>query len=177
MHVSKLTRKAVGKISPKSGRGLFAAEFIKKDEWIAEWSGEPVYEIELSKFPADRHSNCVQIGPDTYLVPTTLTDGDFVNHSCEPNSGVQDLATLVALRDIMPGEEITYDYAMTDTSAYDEFTCLCGTPSCRHQITGNDWRLPELRRRYEGYFSFYVEEMIRKEVEQSCGADAPRGTQ
>jgi hypothetical protein len=177
MTVSKWTTKAQGGMSPKSGRGLFATDFIKKSEWIAEWAGEVARETTLSMFPPDRQTNCVQVGSDTYLVPTTLTDGDYVNHSCDPNSGMQGENTLIALRDIQPGEEITYDYAMTDTSPYDEFRCCCGASVCRHQITGNDWRQPELRLRYEGYFSAYVKELIRKEVEQCSGADARRGTQ
>lgn len=177
MTVSKWTTKAQSRISPKSGRGLFATDFIKKGEWIAEWGGAVACETALSMFPADRHANCVQVGPDAYLVPTTLTDGDYINHSCDPNSGIQGQATLIAIRDIQPGEEITYDYAMTDTSPYDEFTCCCGASVCRHRITGNDWRQPELRLRYEGYFSAYVEEMIRKDVEQARGANGRRGTQ
>ena len=167
MTISKFTKKAESRISMKSGRGLFATDFITKDEWIAEWSGDLVNEIELSTFPADRHLNCLQIGSDSYLVPVMLTDGDFVNHSCDPNAGIKGRATLVALRDIMPGEEIAYDYAMTDTSSYDEFTCLCGATTCRHQITGNDWRLPELRKRYKAYFSSHVEEMILREVQKN----------
>jgi hypothetical protein len=100
--------------------------------------------------------------------PFSLTDADYVNHSCEPNAGLQGAATLVAMRDIEPGEEITYDYAMTDTSAYDQFTCRCGANNCRSGITGDDWRNPELRSRYRGYFSSYLEDLIREEQRDSA---------
>ena len=56
---------------------------------------------------------------------------DLVNHSCEPNCGIIGSCLLVAMRDIEVGEELCFDYAMTDTNDYDEFVCACGTPSCR----------------------------------------------
>ncbi len=34
--------------------------------------------------------------------------------------------------------------------------CGCGTPSCRGVISGQDWRQPELRRKYGPYFSSYL---------------------
>ena len=51
---------------------------------------------------------------------------------------------------------------MTDGSAYDEFDCGCGAKLCRKRVTGNDWRLPELWQRYDGYFSTYLERRIKK---------------
>jgi hypothetical protein len=64
------------------------------------------------------------------------------------------------MRDIGPGEEITFDYAMSDGSGYDEFACACGAATCRGRVTGEDWRLPALWRRYEGYFSPYLQRRI-----------------
>jgi len=67
---------------------------------------------------------------------------------------------LVALRDIAPEEELTFDYATCDGSDYDEFTCLCATPSCGVTVTGTDWRLPELHVKYAGWFSPYLARRI-----------------
>jgi len=44
-----------------------------------------------------------------------------------------------------------------------EMECKCGSRNCRKQITENDWRLPELRRKYNGYFSQYLQEKIELE--------------
>jgi hypothetical protein len=49
---------------------------------------------------------------------------------------------------------------MSDSSDYDEFECHCGTDHCRKMITGNDWKLPELQRRYKGFFSPYLQRRI-----------------
>jgi hypothetical protein len=67
---------------------------------------------------------------------------------------------IVTMRDVLEGEELTYDYAMSDTADYDEFRCGCGTESCRGQVTGNDWKLPDIQVRYQGYFSPYIARKI-----------------
>ena len=37
---------------------------------------------------------------------------DFMNHSCDPNTWMEDEVTISARRDIQAGEEITADYAL-----------------------------------------------------------------
>ena len=71
---------------------------------------------------------------------------------------------LVARRDIAPGEEICFDYAMSDTDPYDEFLCACGMEGCRGLITGADWKRPELQVRYRGWFSAYIDRKIAAEA-------------
>jgi hypothetical protein len=87
---------------------------------------------------------------------------DFINHSCDPNCGLQGQIILVAMTDIQPGEEVTFDYAMTDSSPFDEFDCSCASPRCRGKVTRDDWKLPDLWQRYEGYFSTYLGNRINK---------------
>ena len=48
-------------------------------------------------------------------------------------------------------------------TAYDEFACGCGAARCRGRVSGDDWRLPELRERYAGYFSAYLQRRIDAE--------------
>ena len=106
-------------------------------------------------------SYSIQIEGDLYLVSPAQPDpGDYVNHSCHPNTGLSGQVALVATRAIHPGEEICYDYAMSDGSDYDELDCVCGATLCRGRVTGNDWRLADLQRRYAGYFSPYIQRRI-----------------
>jgi hypothetical protein len=72
------------------------------------------------------------------------------------------------MRDIKKDEEITFDYAMVvsesvGSSIIFEMECECGSPVCRKRITESDWMLPELQRRYNGYFSQYIQEKIDAE--------------
>jgi hypothetical protein len=64
------------------------------------------------------------------------------------------------MRDIAPGEELSFDYAMCDASDYDEFRCLCGVAACREVVTGSDWRDPDLQEKYAGWFSPYLTRRI-----------------
>jgi uncharacterized protein len=84
-------------------------------------------------------------------------DADYVNHSCDPNCGIVGSVLLVTMRGVAAGEELCFDYAMTDTDDYDEFECSCATRLCRGTITGADWQAPEMRDRYRGWRSAYIE--------------------
>ena len=64
------------------------------------------------------------------------------------------------MRDIAAGEEICFDYAMTDISDYDSFPCGCGHAYCRRQVSGDDWQRPDLQKRYEGFFAPHVQRLI-----------------
>ena len=105
----------------------------------------------------------IQVTADLFIGPTTQGEREggmmHLNHSCEPNLGLQGQIVYVALRDIRIGEELTFDDAMTDDVPY-EMTCRCGTPNCRGTITGQDWKKPELQGRYDGYFSWFIQRRI-----------------
>lgn len=70
-----------------------------------------------------------------------------MNHSCNPNCGIRN-GVLVALRNIIEGEEIAYDYSTTMDERYWTMACRCGAAACRGIV--DDFRtLPEeLRRQY-----------------------------
>jgi SET domain-containing protein len=139
------------------GRGTVAAKPFPKGATLAAFGGDVVTLLQLHERTLDAQQNCVQIAEDLYLVPNPVGLGDRINHSCDPNAGILGQILLVALRDIEAGEEICFDYAMTDSSVYDEFTCNCGSPSCRKQITGRDWLRKDLAEKYAGYFSSYMD--------------------
>ncbi len=147
----------------KGGFGVYALEPIAKGAILGVWGGSVVNLETLMRMPPSTASRSVQVGDDCYLVSRTHDDpADFFNHSCEPNAGMLDQIVLVAMRDIQPGEEVCFDYAMTDGSPYDEFECRCGTASCRGNITANDWMIAQLQLRYLGYFSPYLQRRIAR---------------
>ena len=49
---------------------------------------------------------------------------------------------------------------MSDGTPYDQFQCGCGAATCRGKITGEDWRRPELWKRYRGHFTPYLQRRI-----------------
>jgi SET domain-containing protein len=142
------------------GRGMFAREKIYKGEIIALWGGDVVDREHFEKLGDHQKRQSAQIEEGYYLVSSKPGPGDFINHSCDANAGLDGQVVIRAMRDIEPGEEVTIDYAMVDGDPRDDFECLCGSPVCRHTVTGNDWMLPDLQKRYAGYFSPYLKHRI-----------------
>jgi uncharacterized protein len=158
---SYLSSKLEGRLkADESGNSIFAIKPIKKGELIAVFGGV-VYEWEtFIHLPERERMLCLQVEDRHFLVPRPIGEGDYVNHSCNPNAGLSGQIGLVAMRDIKIGEEVCFDYAMCDTMPYDEFECLCGAPTCRGSVGGNDWQRPELQKRYAGFFSPHVQRRI-----------------
>jgi len=144
----------------QNGKGIFACERIEQGEQVLVRGGEVMPRQVFDRLHPTLRSISVQIEEDLFLVPRTIGPGEMVYHSCNPNAGLVGQIALVALRDVEPGEEICFDYAMSDGSDYDEFECGCGQPNCRRRITGNDWRIPQLQERYRGHFSPYLQRRI-----------------
>lgn len=154
----------VRELPDKGGGGVFAIEPIECGETLARWGGRPITLTELRQLPPETQSRqTVQVDEDCFLLTVGPPEPpDYINHSCMPNAGLSDGRTLVALRPIAVGEEVCFDYAMSDGCAYDEFPCTCGTPLCRGRVTGDDWRRPDLWARYQGYFSPYLQRRIER---------------
>lgn len=156
------------KDSPLEGKGMFAKEPISEGEVVIKWGGTTIYTDEDIKLGRVRPHSSAEIDEGLYLAgdpnqPSELTD--FTNHSCDPNLWMIDAITLAARRPIKTGEEITADYAMWEGDPdwrIRAITCNCGAELCRHQITGNDWKLPELQERYKGHFSPFINRRIEK---------------
>lgn len=63
--------------------------------------------------------------------------GHFVNHACEPSCEIvyddaTALPTLVALRDLAAGDEVTFDYTQTEGDLAGSFVCRC--PARVHKV-------------------------------------------
>jgi SET domain-containing protein len=131
--------------SPVHGLGAFALRHIRKGTRIVEYLGERVSHQEAdrryeSKEANDAHTFLFIV--DSRIVIDAGVDGNearFLNHSCNPNceSVIEKRRVYIeAVRDIEPGEEMTYDYQIQreedDPPGIEEvFACRCGFPQCR----------------------------------------------
>lgn len=141
--------------------GVFATEHIPAGTVSVVMGGFVTPGPIFRTLDIDRQRHSLQIGEDLFLAcDETLCDGDMINHSCDPSIGFVGEITLVALRDIEPGDELTFDYATCDSDPYDEFECACAASDCRGKVTGEDWLLPTVQDRYEGHFSPYLQRRI-----------------
>ena len=139
------------------GRGLFAAVPLRRGESILTFAGQLCSLAEVVRRPDS--FNMLQVGPEEYL--ELESPGLFGNHSCEPNAGLRDNTSLVALRDILAGEEIQYDYSTTMSEDLETMQCHCGTRSCRGVVRDFQYLPPEVRHHYLSLG--LVQDFIRQE--------------
>ena len=146
------------------GRGVVAVADIAKDEIIAIKVGHVVTRDEIDSITEAAGDLALQIDDEFYIAPRSRDEihdmSVFINHSCDPNVGFRGQVVYVAMRDIPAGEELCHDYAMERSDDY-SLDCHCGSPLCRGKVTGQDWKLPDLQRRYGGYFSIYLRNKIQ----------------
>jgi hypothetical protein len=160
-------------LDAKGGCGIFALEPLKRGDLILLWGGRVVRRDEFAPDMPNLTQRVLQIDAGLYLLtPESLEPADCLNHSCNPNAGFSGQVGVVAMRDIEAGEEVCVDYAMCDSEPYDEFDCRCGAENCRGRVSGNDWKIPALQARYDGYFSAYLQRRIDALKEEYTRAHA-----
>jgi len=71
------------------------------------------------------------------------------------------LILFVAIRDIRQGEEVTFDYAMTDWD-YFEFLCNCRECDCRNVVRGFKFLPAGKREEYKGFLSLHLERLLKE---------------
>ena len=115
--------------------GCYTTKRIRKGTLVVEYIGEPLSYEEADDLYDDY--------PNTYLFGLDggkrIIDGygvaAFVNHCCQPNCETDQIAGkmwIIALRDIEPGEELTYDYCLYDGE--DDAPCYCRAKRCRGSL-------------------------------------------
>ena len=110
------------------GKGLFVTRSYAPDEEILLFTGREIdFDATLAK--GDRECDAFQVAPGRYI--DLDPPGVYINHSCDPNTGVRDGFRLVALTALQPGEEIRFDYSTTMGEDHWTLQCSCGSPRCR----------------------------------------------
>jgi len=127
------------------GKGVYAVLPIREGETVLEYKGEIItWRQALKRHPHDpaqpNHTFYFHLD-DGHVIDArgSAAPAKWINHSCNPNlEARQDgyRVFLHALRDIKPGEELFYDYALIiegRKTAKDkkDHACLCGSRNCR----------------------------------------------
>jgi uncharacterized protein len=143
------------------GLGVFANRAIPKGTRIVEYTGERVSHAEADsryeeKDANDGHTFLFIVDSKTVIdAGVDGNDARFINHSCNPNceSVIENRRVYIeAIRDIGPGEELTYDYQIQreddDPEDIDAvFACRCGFPQCRGTMLWPTERKPNPKSR------------------------------
>ena len=158
----------------KHGMGVIAHADIKKGERVVVLGGFVISIPDLRRMRKTSLSayNFIstigyQVDDDLVSSPITrgqLSSAEYLNHSCDANCGFKGQMSVIAMRNLQKGEELTIDYALCVTSDLLLFQspCLCGASTCRKLISAQDWKIPALQKRYHGYFQPYIQERINE---------------
>ncbi|KAK1904859.1 N-lysine methyltransferase KMT5A [Dissostichus eleginoides] len=129
--VDKTAKLEVMYINSFKGRGVFATSHFQKGDFVVEYRGELVNSEESQRRRRIYHVSCAVFMFDFYWQERTwcvdaaqedsslgrLVNDDHKHPNCKMKKVVAENKPhlcLFALRDINPGEEITYDYGGTD---------------------------------------------------------------
>ncbi len=146
-----MPRKIVARKSPIHGNGVFAAAPIRKGERVIEYKGRRRTHEEVDndvRGDVDSGHTFLFTLNDDWVIDASYEGNDarWINHSCDPNCEAlieedeggdsrKDRVFIEAIRDIRPGEELSYNYGITLAERHTPrlkkiWACLCGSPKC-----------------------------------------------
>jgi SET domain-containing protein len=110
----KASRKSYRVGRSQSGFGLFATTPIEKGTFIIEYTGRRISNTEARRLETRGARYMYELNSRWTVDGSTRRNiARYANHSCRPNAEsdtVKGKVILRAIRNIRPGEEITYDY-------------------------------------------------------------------
>lgn len=143
--------KIEARLSPIHGNGVFAKEPIKKGERIVRYKGKlrthDEVDEEYGGEDENGHTFLFTLNDD-YVIDANVGGNiaRWINHSCKPNceSEVEedpkgrrnkDKVYIQAIRNIKPGEELTYNYGIVLDEPHTKkvkklWACKCGAKNC-----------------------------------------------
>ncbi|XP_051054790.1 histone-lysine N-methyltransferase ASH1L isoform X2 [Phodopus roborovskii] len=138
----------------EKGWGIRTKEPLKAGQFIIEYLGEVVSEQEFRNRMIEQyhnHSDHYCLNLDSGMVIDSYRMGNearFINHSCDPNCEMQKWSVngvyrigLYALKDVLAGTELTYDYNFHSFNVEKQQLCKCGFEKCRGIIGGKSQRM------------------------------------
>lgn len=136
------------------GKGLFASQDIKKGETVFIIKGKKIKFLIDSKEKAKKAGlNWVGISKNEWRDPSFHCV--YFNHSCDANTAIRGHVTVVALRNIKKGEEVTFDYSTTEADIFWRFKCNCGAKNCRKVVESIQFLPEKTYKRYMPYIPKY----------------------
>ena len=124
-----------------SGKGIFTKHDIKKGQKIDVIHGPIVVFRRLTPQISKKMLNWIGVGRYSWI-DTTNSKYKQINHSCDPSTAIVGKRTIIAIKNIPAGGEITMDYSLTEAEPGWGIQCTCGAKTCRKEI-GPVYELPK----------------------------------
>ena len=154
--------------SPIHGMGVFSSSPFSPGEIVLKIDDSRVVidtdPLDPARGEFEHHCDYLAGGRVVLMQPPER----FINHRCDPNTFTRTIAGdrhVVALREIRPGEEITYDYCLNSEgdTAWD---CSCGSLECRRRHLSSFFHLTvDVQARYLALLEDWFVAEHREEVE------------
>jgi SET domain-containing protein len=119
--------------------GCYTEIFIPEGSFIIEYAGEKITADEAIRRERDETRGGIYTFwlSDEWVIDgySNGNESKYINHSCTPNCSYEitnDKIFIFALRNILPGEELTIDYYYDANSEL--VPCLCSSEECRGYI-------------------------------------------
>ncbi|CDX37996.1 Nuclear protein SET [Mesorhizobium plurifarium] len=159
---------SVGDTGAERGRGVFATrEFLP---------GEIVIVGLLDRMERIRTTDSIQLDWDVHALfeePAVV-----VNHSCNPNLAILPnrfgAYDFVAIRQIHPDAEVTWDYATSELECVGVSVCLCSAGNCRGAARGFSMLPPDHPLLASGFFAPYLAKTRTASEEAGDAAPSPQ---
>ncbi len=168
--------------SPVQGTGVFSSARFSPGEVILKIDDSRIVTdadpLDPAKGEFEHHCDYLADGKVVLMQPPER----YINHGCAPNTFTRTIAGdryVVALREIRPGEEITYDYCINGDgdTAWD---CSCGSPECRrHHLSGFFHQPMDVQARYlalldDWFVADHLEEVeiLKRKIERLVAAES-----
>jgi len=139
------------------GFGVRIGEDVKRGATIATIKGEMKFQMNKTEEDALGNPDWVGIAKNRWIDPQKPYK--FLNHSCNPSAGIKGRVTLVAMRDMKEGEEVTVDYSTIEGDPRWQMVCTCGEKDCRKIIQSIQFMPEEQFKRYLPYVPTYFKNL------------------
>ena len=116
------------------GKGLFAKHDLQQGTVITTLKGRKVnFQATLA---LSEESHALQTGFDRYLI--CGAPFIYANHSCNPNTAINDELRMFCLKNIAAGQELLWDYSTSMLERHWNMSCSCKEERCRKIVTDFD---------------------------------------
>jgi SET domain-containing protein len=145
------------------GFGVNIGENVKKGEIIAHIKGAMKFKTNATEKDALDNPDWVGVAKDQWIDPAKPYK--FLNHSCSPSTGIKGKVTLVALRNLKEGEEVTIDYSTIEGDLLWKMNCACKSANCRKLIRSVHFLPHEQFKKYLPFVSTYFKKIYLKNAQ------------
>lgn len=131
-------------ITQNKGWGVRTNQLIMKGNFVLEYIGEVITLREFKERMGTMYKNdvdhyCLHLQGNHVIDASRMgNDSRCVNHSCDPNCHIEKWIVngmirmaLFSIRDIHPGEELSFDYNFSSFNPREGQVCRCESKNCR----------------------------------------------